>query len=145
MVFSPAAVTTRTAAAALTFACTLSGCGSDSDWLADRPKALSASVANQPLGGAERSQDEVVQAGPVAVSKAASREIARIPVPPRDGPLLAPIAMKVAVLSKPEMGAPVIGSLRIGARVPISQEPVSKQGCPGGIYAVRPLGFVSFG
>lgn len=70
---------------------------------------------------------------------------AQVPVPPENGPKLAPIAMVVTVRARPEREAEAVGYLRVGARVSRSREPVSKEDCPGGWYAVRPVGFVCAG
>lgn len=70
---------------------------------------------------------------------------AQIPVPPADGPKLAPTAMITPVYQKPDTESPAIGYLRLGARVARSRKPVSKAGCPGGWYAIRPVGFVCVG
>lgn len=72
-------------------------------------------------------------------------EWAHIPVPPEDGPLLAAIAMKTPIYAKPDRQSETVGYLRVGARVPRSEEPVSKQACPDGWYAIRPVGFVCAG
>ncbi len=68
-----------------------------------------------------------------------------VPVPPPDGPKLAPVAMTVPVRAKPSAAAPIIGYLRAGARVPRSERPVTQRECPEGWYAVRPIGFVCAG
>jgi hypothetical protein len=68
-----------------------------------------------------------------------------VPVPPADGPELAPLRMIVPVRAKPKPDAPVLGVLRVGARVARSPEPVTLRECPGGFYAVRPRGFVCAG
>ena len=68
-----------------------------------------------------------------------------VPVPPEDGPKLAPVAMVVPVLPKPDKQAAPIGYLRVGARVSRSADPVSRRDCPDGWYAVRPVGFVCAG
>lgn len=68
-----------------------------------------------------------------------------VPVPAEDGPKLAPLRLTVAVKSKPEPTAPVVGVLRLGARVARSKEPVTQRECAGGWYAVRPYGFVCAG
>jgi hypothetical protein len=68
-----------------------------------------------------------------------------VPVPPFDGPLIAPIVKAAPVYARPEKGAERIGYLRIGARVPRSEEAVSLRDCAGGWYAVRPVGFVCAG
>src|SRR5512140_3198172 len=41
----------------------------------------------------------------------------RVPVPPADGPKLAPIAMQAPVYGKPDPKAEVVGYLRLGAQV----------------------------
>lgn len=64
------------------------------------------------------------------------------PVPPEDGPLLAPTALMVAVQESPVPTSPRIGYLRLGEKVARSEQPVSTTGCPGGWYAIRPVGFV---
>lgn len=68
-----------------------------------------------------------------------------VPVPPADGPQLAPLAMQAAVYAKPEPKAEVVGYLRLGSKVARSPAPVAKEGCPDGWYALRPLGFVCAG
>jgi hypothetical protein len=65
-----------------------------------------------------------------------------IPVPPADGPTIAPLKMAVRVYAKPDSEAEKIGYLRIGAKVARSADPVSMRDCAGGWYAVRPLGFM---
>ncbi|HEX4336561.1 MAG TPA: L,D-transpeptidase [Polyangiaceae bacterium] len=67
---------------------------------------------------------------------------AAIPVPPEDAPKLAPTAMVVPILAAPARGSQTIGYLRLGAKVSRSKDPVSRDGCPDGWYAVRPAGFV---
>jgi len=67
---------------------------------------------------------------------------AATPVPPEDGPKLAPTAMVVPILAAPARGSQTIGYLRLGARVARSSEPVGHDGCQDGWYAVRPAGFV---
>jgi hypothetical protein len=69
----------------------------------------------------------------------------QVPVPPADGPKLAPLLPVTAVYAKPEKGSEPIGYLRIGARIARSAEPVSRRDCGGGWYAVRPVGFVCVG
>lgn len=71
--------------------------------------------------------------------------VSAVPVPDAEGPQLAPIAMEVPVVSQPKPGAEAIGYLRLGDRVARSVDPVSTQECPGGFYAVRPIGFVCAG
>jgi hypothetical protein len=68
-----------------------------------------------------------------------------VPVPPEDGPKLAPLAMVVPIALKPDKKSEPTGYLRVGARVARSEAPVSQRDCPGGWYAVRPVGFVCAG
>jgi hypothetical protein len=72
-------------------------------------------------------------------------EWAKVPVPPEDGPKLAPLSMLVPVRKRPQPSAEVIGYLRAGARVSRSDKPVTLRECAGGWYAVRPVGFVCVG
>jgi L,D-transpeptidase-like protein len=72
-------------------------------------------------------------------------DFSHIPVPPADGPQLAPIAMTVAIMQKPDPKAETLGYLRVGARVARSDKPVGNVGCPEGWYAIRPAGFVCVG
>lgn len=71
--------------------------------------------------------------------------VSAVPVPAEDGPRLAPLAMSVPVLAKPELDAAAIGYLRLGSTVARSADPVSTAECPGGWYALRPIGFVCAG
>jgi hypothetical protein len=72
-------------------------------------------------------------------------EWANVPVPPENGPKLAPVALSTPIRSAPTADAASIGYLRIGAKIARSAEPVTTRGCPGGWYAVRPVGFVCAG
>ncbi|MCH2109836.1 MAG: L,D-transpeptidase [Polyangiaceae bacterium] len=65
-----------------------------------------------------------------------------LPVPSADGPQLWPVTMAAVIRSEPGPEAEKIGYLRVGERVGRSLEPVEYQGCPGGWYAIRPLGFI---
>jgi lipoprotein-anchoring transpeptidase ErfK/SrfK len=69
----------------------------------------------------------------------------RVPVPPANGPQLAPIAMQAPIYAKPDPKAEVVGYARLGAKLARSPEPLTKDGCPEGWYAIRPLGFVCVG
>ena len=71
--------------------------------------------------------------------------VSSFPVPAADGPKLAPLAMAVPVRSQPNRSTDVIGQLRVGARVSRSDQNVSVRDCPGGWYAIRPVGFVCAG
>ncbi len=109
----------------------LVGCGSDADWFKkDAPANLQVATNVAPASTTPR---------------APGYKLGRVPVPPQDGPKLAPLAMRIPVKASPESGAEVVGTLRAGARVARSDEPLSKQGCNAGWYAVRPLGFVCAG
>jgi len=68
-----------------------------------------------------------------------------VPVPPADGPKLVPVALSVPIYAKPDKRSEAVGTLRVGARVARSLEAVSQRECPGGWYAVRPVGFVCAG
>ena len=65
-----------------------------------------------------------------------------IPVPPEDGKKLAPLAMGVAVRARPDRNSNLVGLLRVGSRVARSEQIISREGCSGGWYAIRPIGFV---
>lgn len=119
------------------------GCGSDADWFGQAPKANARLVEAQPLSPIPSDGGKGTSSEPVG--KPSARAWERIPIPPKDGPPLAPLALRVKVLAKPEANAEVVGTLRIGARVARSPGPVSQSGCSGGWYAVRPLGFVCSG
>lgn len=101
------------------------------------------------LGGCDdRASAEVPAAArlePTEALEAARDPWARVPVPPLDGPKLAPLRLSVPVRAKPVPNAPIVGLLRVGAQVSRSAEPVTREECGGGWYAVRPLGFVCAG
>jgi lipoprotein-anchoring transpeptidase ErfK/SrfK len=65
--------------------------------------------------------------------------------PLADGPMLGIRGFAVTVYAEPSETSKKIGYLRVGARVPRSEEPVSKRGCRGGWYEVEPRGFVCAG
>lgn len=77
--------------------------------------------------------------------KVEEEDWSNVPVPPENGPKLAPVAMTVPVYPKPDKHVEPIGYLRVGARVARSAEPVDRRDCPDGWYAVRPVGFVCVG
>ena len=68
-----------------------------------------------------------------------------VPVPPASGPKLAPLSLTTNVYPKPDKGSDPIGYLRVGAVVARSRAPVSKEACPEGWFAIRPVGFVCAG
>jgi hypothetical protein len=104
----------------------LAGCSGEMDFFGE--PAPGAAKAKKENGGAEVEEDW-----------------SHVPVPPEDGPKLAPIVMIAPVHPKPDKKSEPIGYLRVGARVARSVEPVSKRDCPDGWYAVRPVGFVCAG
>src|SRR4051812_39571240 len=57
-----------------------------------------------------------------------SNDFSHVPVPPADGPQLAPIALTVAIMQKPDPKAETLGYLRVGARVARSEKPVGDVG-----------------
>jgi hypothetical protein len=67
------------------------------------------------------------------------------PEPPENAPQLGVVAELIQVREYTDKRAPSLGVLRAGARVPRSAQPVSRAGCEGGWYAVRPRGFVCVG
>ncbi len=67
------------------------------------------------------------------------------PVPPENAPQLGVVSEKVVVRQYTDLNAPSVGMLRAGARIARSLEPVSRAGCAGGWYAIRPRGFVCVG
>lgn len=62
-----------------------------------------------------------------------------------EGPKLAPLRLSTPVYAKPDDRSARIGTLRVGAKVARSTEPVSKTDCVGGWYAIYPVGFVCAG
>lgn len=122
---------TLTGSLLLVAACVLAGCGSDVDWFKkDAPAAMQlAPVA---------SKADVVR-------RNVAFEPGRVPVPSKDGPKLAPLAMRVNIRATPQTSADVIGTLRVGARVSRSERPLGSEGCSGGWFAVRPVGYVCAG
>src|SRR5271154_1060885 len=61
---------------------------------------------------------------------------------PRFPARLAALAWEVKVHDQPALQSPMVGSLRAGAVVRAGAEPVSRESCSGGWYAVAPAGFV---
>ena len=78
----------------------------------------------------------------VELSKKASNEIPKVPVPAEHGPKLAAIADLTPVLERPAPGARRIGYLHAGSRVSRAEQPYTREGCAKGFYPVRPAGFV---
>jgi hypothetical protein len=75
-----------------------------------------------------------------------SEEVVRnAPVPGENAPKLGVVSEALHVREFTDARAPSLGVLRAGARVARSLEPVSRIGCAGGWYAIRPRGFVCVG
>jgi hypothetical protein len=106
------------------FALVFAGCG----WLSDSDPGL-AKIAPDTAGPKGGTGDD----------------FSHVPVPPANGPKLHPLAMVVPVRARPEPRGEVVGYFRLGAEVARSAEPVTQRDCPGGWYAVRPMGFVCAG
>ncbi|MCC6216714.1 MAG: L,D-transpeptidase [Polyangiaceae bacterium] len=94
-----------------------------------------ALVAVAPAGCGNRTKDP-------ALSRPDDGKVPEVPTPAADGPRLGAIANATPVLERPARGAPQIGYLHAGARVPRAEKPYSTDGCPGGWYPIRPRGFV---
>lgn len=114
------------------------GCKNDADWFKDSPAANVRLAAN--VSGAPGASNATSASGPNSIF-----DLNRVPVPAVDGPKLVALAMRVPVRRAPTAGADVVGTLRLGARVARSSEAISTEGCPGGWYAIRPIGFVCNG
>ena len=56
-----------------------------------------------------------------------------------------PLTMASKIYASADLSSESIGYLRVGNSVARSAEPVSLSGCPGGWFAVRPVGFVCAG
>ncbi len=110
-------------AAALGALCALSGCSGSSETAQKPPALVHERTASTAFGVAQ------------------ARWL-HIPVPPEDGPPLLPVALATPVVDRPTSQATPVGYLRLGSRVARSVDPVSREGCKGGWYAVRPVGFV---
>jgi hypothetical protein len=67
------------------------------------------------------------------------------PVPAENGPKLGVVSEQLDVREVTDARSPSLGQLHAGARVPRSSEPVSRSGCAGGWFAIRPRGFVCAG
>lgn len=64
---------------------------------------------------------------------------------PEGKPLLGILSYVTIVYAEPRETAKRIGYLRVGAKVPRSDAPVSTKGCPDGWYEIAPKGFVCAG
>lgn len=68
-----------------------------------------------------------------------------VPVPPADAPKLFITRHRTPVRQRPSVEATILGDLALGARLPRSEQAITKEGCAGGWYAIRPQGFVCAG
>lgn len=106
------------------------------------------------LGGSGCEQS-VAESAPAPLSKVAALtplweelpldRLEEVMVPPEEGPKLAPLSLATRVFAEPSLQSEKTGYLRLGARVARSEQEVSRADCPGGWYAIRPLGFVCAG
>jgi hypothetical protein len=84
--------------------------------------------------------------GSKAPALSRTEEVVRnAPVPAENAPKLGVVSEVLHVREFTDGRAPSLGVLRAGARVARSLEPVSRAGCAGGWYAIRPRGFVCVG
>jgi lipoprotein-anchoring transpeptidase ErfK/SrfK len=114
--------------AAVGFAVLAGGCHRGSGGTATPPGVdASAEVAAAPSPAAPGGENAAAQAAP------------------SDKPLLGIVAFVATIYKEPRDTAKKLGYLRVGAKVPRSAEPVSKAGCPGGWYEIKPRGFVCAG
>ena len=67
------------------------------------------------------------------------------PIPEENAAKLGVVSEQLRVREFTDVGAPSLGILRAGSHVARSAEPVSRAGCSGGWYAIRPRGFVCVG
>ena len=81
--------------------------------------------------------------GPTESAAAASGNPAglELDAPPAQGPRLAAKGLFVVVREKPRQEATKIGYIRLGGIVSRGEQPVSKAGCKGGWYEVKPRGY----
>jgi L,D-transpeptidase catalytic domain len=83
--------------------------------------------------------------GPLARAERNDEAFAHLPVPPADGPKLWALEAGTPVYDRPSTDARKLGEIRVGAAVSRSRAPVTRAGCDGGWFAVRPRGFVCAG
>jgi len=100
------------------------------------PLALLALCLGAGCNGSDNTEEGV---GGEAVS------LENVPVPPANGPKLASVDKATPIFERPALDATKIGEMRAGAAVARAEEPISKEGCPGGWYPINPRGFVCAG
>ena len=67
------------------------------------------------------------------------------PPVPESVPRLAALAIETPVFAQPDVSAPRLGQLRVGAIVEMDPRAVVGKGCSAGFRAIKPLGFVCLG
>jgi hypothetical protein len=92
--------------------------------------ASSATDASVPEGGSAGTSAALPRSGP------------QVDVDPRFPSRVAAIAWEVNVHEKPNLQTSTLGYLRAGAVVAASADPVSRDSCSGGWYAVAPSGYL---
>jgi len=92
------------------------------------------------MAGCDDSPDD-----PSLVKTEEAKENVELPPVPADGPKLGALADVTPVLDRPGAQGRQIGYLHAGAQVPRTEEPFSKDGCPGGFYPIFPMGVVCAG
>ena len=138
----------------------LAGCKRDSD-----PSALlgSAAGAGAADGGAAALGAPGAKGGKVAEGTAPPTDLPVLPhggvqpvlldgsshawppPVPENVPRLAALAIETPVFAQPDVSAPRLGQLRVGAIVEMDPRPVVGKGCSPGFRAIKPLGFVCLG
>ncbi|MCA9625930.1 MAG: L,D-transpeptidase, partial [Myxococcales bacterium] len=115
---------------------------------------LCAAMAMAGCGDAETASpeaavtSEAVDTAPPVSAETASAETELASAAPDevpDRPLLGALDYATTIYAKPSDKSARLGYLRVGAKVPRSEEPVSKRGCKGGWYQIEPQGFVCVG
>jgi lipoprotein-anchoring transpeptidase ErfK/SrfK len=109
--------------------------------------AISASLAACKRGQVSADADAGVDGGDIdAAIPAQGQNSAPPEAPPDPGkPLLGIKAFVATVYAEPRDTSKKLGYLRVGAKIPRSEEPVGKANCPGGWYKIEPRGFICAG
>jgi hypothetical protein len=130
-------------------ACDSDGPAAASSAAAGDDSATSAETASGTVGEGGAAADEdagQAEAPPPGTPVVDLAGVAHLPGElPDDAPKLAAIGWVTPILKKPDPAASRLGSLRAGAVVTRSAEPVGQSGCPGGWYRIEPRGFVCVG
>lgn len=104
------------------------GCGAETE-----------SVGPSESGGAQSSATDGATAASSGAAAVPTRGLAE------ERLLLGIRGFAVTVYAQPDKGSAKLGYLRVGARVPRSEEPVGRRGCKGGWYRIEPQGHVCAG